>query len=256
MKEVTIWFRRIIKLAEIDLNNYGIEKDDLVQIIRRIRPIPPEFSFISIAEGERKRKWYDIGRLKIFIELGITLEIYQKKSIKGKELIYKTKMAEGVLDIGKRLNILINSCEKVINSKYGGLNNLLENIDEIESPATAKTIARKLKLGLTRSDLIIFEAVLQIYGDISEKLEWTGKITFGRPYKISNLKISDGDLKIIEVIYKTHKTSKTKGKKELKKRIKEGEVLETHDSELYSELERKYRESEEELKDILKKGKK
>ncbi|MBA7525645.1 hypothetical protein ES705_17798 [subsurface metagenome] len=181
MSEKSIWFKRILMLATIEIDKTGVSIDYLVKKIKKLRirsNIPSIFSKFN-REGERI--WLSNKRLQKFISLAVDLKIFLEEN----NLYFKSKEADLLKNKSNRKDCLERLCISAFSKPYDtSIDDIIEATQKISSPSTARKIARFLKLELTKEEFNNFESILQIYGDVSEKFEWTGIISFGTPYKM------------------------------------------------------------------------
>jgi len=229
MKDVSIWFKRILYLSKVDFEEKGYSIDDLLKKIKSVKKIPYLFSGVYYKEGIQERKWYSKRRLELFIKLAIFFNIYEIKE----ELIYKTDTAKKILDPKSRSLVLKEKAIESLDKRFGlSEEKLLNSFEEIDSPITAKILARYLKIVITYEELILFEATIEIYCDVSEVVVWTGKITFGISYQVVNLrdKLTKEQLELINDLCIKCK-NKNNCIKKIKEAIKQGLIPATLEKE-------------------------
>ncbi len=229
MKDVSIWFKRIIYLSKLDLEEKGHSLDKLINKIRKVTKIPYFFSRVYYKEGIRERRWYNKRRLELFIRLAIYFNIFEIKD----NLIYKTSIAKKIADPKSRSQTLKEKAIESLDKRFGiPVEPILKSFKEINSPITAKILARHLKIVLTYEDLILFEATLEIYSDVSEDIMWTGKITFGVRFEAINLRenLTEEQLQLIDELCRICR-NKNKCIKKINEAIKNGLIPATLEKE-------------------------
>ncbi len=207
----SIWFKRLLKISLIPVNTEGETIDDILRKLKKIRINENIPSIFSKFDQSGNKIWLSNSRLKDFILLAVDLGIFLNKN--GK--YYKSK--EGDQLNKNRKNTFNELCKSSFLRLYRtDLKKINEAVQEISPPSTAKMIAKYLKLEMTKLEFSHFEAILQIYGDVSDDFVWTGLITFGIPYEIHLYNQITNDIvgKIINI------TAQSKNKVELRKKIK------------------------------------
>ncbi|MFX1476749.1 MAG: hypothetical protein ACFFCI_01330 [Promethearchaeota archaeon] len=229
MKDVSIWLKRIIYLANVKFKDKGYSMDKLLDLIKHVKKIPYVLSRVKYTEGVRERIWYSNRRLGFFINLAVLFNIYEIRN----SVFYKTKNALIVLDSKTRYSCLKEKASYLLENRFGVTDQiLLDAFNKINSPVTAKILTRYLKIIIAYEDLILFEALLEIYFDVNEIFVWTGKITFGKNYQIINLEneLSDPNKEYIRKICKNCR-KKNICIKRVKDAIKQGHLPATLEKE-------------------------
>lgn len=252
MKGKSVWFIRAIELAKLDFGGVGRDINILLKIIKKGVKVPV---FTTYEEG--KRIWISNDRLKLFIEFGVKLGIFDFEE--KKEVFYLKQSAKEILELNSRNEKLKELCVNALNTHYKvKIEAIIKKIDEIGPPATVKEIARNLRLPLNYNEFIIFGALLQIYGDVSNDLIWTGKVTFGTPGKIIDLSedITQEHREIINKILEKSKNKKELNIKFTSEKKKDKKFPFPLEEEMRKIIDENYEEkkAKEEMENIVKKS--
>jgi len=205
MSEKSIWFRRIIKMLDLDFKDATY--NTIIQLMKKKffdKSGTPSSLFSRFvydeSSGIREKKWNSNSRLKNVIDLMEKMDIYEKDVNTGIFNIKSQDTIRDLKDYTQRGSCLEKCCDIAIKKYNTSLPELKKYIKSSTSNRTIYQITRGNRMVLTNRDLLLLEAILQIYGDVSSDLNWTGKICFGTPPTITNLqdKLSDDHKSLIK----------------------------------------------------------
>lgn len=229
MRDVSIWFKRLIYFSKLEFEKEAYSIDELIKKIKKAKKPPSIFSGVTYEAGIRERKWYSRKRLEIFIRLAVFFNIFE---IKG-ELLYRTSIAAKIADPKSRSYTVKEKAVDILENIFRVSEiDIIATFKEIESPVTSKIIARKLGIILAYEELILFEATIQIYCEVTVEVVWTGKITFGMAYQVDNLRfqLTEEQLELIKNLCRRCR-NKNNCIKKIRDAIKEGRIPATLNKE-------------------------